>query len=216
MASVVVLESLGAISTILLPSRLKRVSALIRFLPADIVHPVEVGGDEQVGRRALLDLLGQRRARGIGDLGRRLAGVLGPGRSRSRRARSSGWPRRRPPRRPVPGRRPAGTTAASARPSQLRLFNIPASDSGSRYSRLDIALRPELVCSQGEPAQRHQQRSPAARRSAPCARAGRPGRDRDWPSGRGRDRRRSPGQYQAASKTTVASVAPTASSARPR
>src|SRR5260370_8053227 len=34
MASVVVFESLGAISTILLPKRLKRVSALIRFLPA--------------------------------------------------------------------------------------------------------------------------------------------------------------------------------------
>ena len=33
----------------------------------EIVHPVEVGRDEDVGRRALLDLLGERRARGIGD-----------------------------------------------------------------------------------------------------------------------------------------------------
>ena len=53
---------------------------LDQVLARDVVHPVEVGGDEHVGRRALLDLLGQRRARRVGDLGHRLAGVLGPGR----------------------------------------------------------------------------------------------------------------------------------------
>ena len=53
---------------------------LDQVLAREVVHPVEVGGDEHVGRRALLDLLGERGARGIGDLGRGLAGVLGPGR----------------------------------------------------------------------------------------------------------------------------------------
>ena len=43
------------------------VSGLIRLLVGEIVHPVEVGRDEDVGRRALLDLLGERRARGIGN-----------------------------------------------------------------------------------------------------------------------------------------------------
>ena len=94
-----------------LPSRLTRVSALIRFLLREIVHPVEVGGDEDVGRRALLDLLGQRRARGIGDRGALPVSFARP--RRPRRARSSGSPRRRPPRRSVPGRAPAPTTAAT-------------------------------------------------------------------------------------------------------
>ena len=57
-----ILESFGAISTSRLPSRLTRVSSLMSFLLADIVHPFEVGRGEHVGRRALLDLLGQRRA----------------------------------------------------------------------------------------------------------------------------------------------------------
>ena len=70
--------SLAAIRTSRLPSRLVRVSSSIRLLLGEIVHPVEVGRDEEVGRRALLDLLGQRRARGVGrrDLG---AGLLGVG-----------------------------------------------------------------------------------------------------------------------------------------
>ena len=51
---------------------------------------------------------------------------------------------------------PGRNDKASARPSQ-RLFNIPASVSGSRYSRLYITARPELVCREGEPAKRHQQ-----------------------------------------------------------
>src|SRR5580693_5559469 len=52
---------------------------------------------------------------------------------------------------------PGRNDKASARPSQFRLFNIPASVSGGRYSRLYITARPELVCSQGESAERHQQ-----------------------------------------------------------
>ena len=49
-----------------------------QVLVGKIVHPVEVGRDEDVGRRALLDLLGERRARRIGDR-RLLAGVRLPG-----------------------------------------------------------------------------------------------------------------------------------------
>src|SRR6267154_6094982 len=52
---------------------------------------------------------------------------------------------------------PGRNDKASASPSQLRLFNIPASVSGSRYSRLHIATRPEPVCSEAEPADRHGQ-----------------------------------------------------------
>ena len=66
--------SFGATSTMRLPSRFVRVSGLIRFLLCEVVHPVEVGGDEDVGRRALLDLLGERRARRVGD-GGLLAGL---------------------------------------------------------------------------------------------------------------------------------------------
>ena len=53
---------------------------LVDALLADrIVHPVEIGGDEDVGRRALLDLLGERRACGIarGDLDAGLGGEGG-------------------------------------------------------------------------------------------------------------------------------------------
>ncbi len=60
-----ILESFGAISTSLLPSRLTRVASLMCLLADRVVHPVDVGGHEDVGRRALFDLLGQRRARGI-------------------------------------------------------------------------------------------------------------------------------------------------------
>src|SRR6266700_4212964 len=52
---------------------------------------------------------------------------------------------------------PGRNDKASASPSQLRLFNIPASVSGSRYSRLHITPRPELVCSEAEPVERHGQ-----------------------------------------------------------
>ena len=62
-----ILESFGAISTMLLPSRLTRVGSLMVFLRDRVVHPVGVGGDEHVGRRALLDLLGEHRACGIAD-----------------------------------------------------------------------------------------------------------------------------------------------------
>ena len=65
MARLSTLESFGAISTSLLPSRLTRVSSLISFFCAAIVHPVEIGRREHVGRRALLDLLHQRRARRV-------------------------------------------------------------------------------------------------------------------------------------------------------
>ena len=43
-----------------------------------MVHPGEVGGDEDVGRGALLDLFGEGGRRGIGD-GDGLAGLGGPG-----------------------------------------------------------------------------------------------------------------------------------------
>jgi hypothetical protein len=58
----------------------EQVGARLRLdeaLGREIVHPVEVGGDEHLRRRALLDLLGERRARGIGDDGL-LARLLGP------------------------------------------------------------------------------------------------------------------------------------------
>ena len=44
------------------PRRLVDQAALLQ-----VVHPVEVGGEEDVGRRRLLDLLGECRARGIAD-----------------------------------------------------------------------------------------------------------------------------------------------------
>ena len=61
----------------LLPSRLTRVGSLMFFLRDRIVHPVGVGGDENIRRRALFDLFGQRRARGIAghDLDAGLRGV---------------------------------------------------------------------------------------------------------------------------------------------
>ena len=40
-------------------------AVLDQLLLRAIVHPFEIGGGEHVGRRALLDLLRQRRARGI-------------------------------------------------------------------------------------------------------------------------------------------------------
>ena len=39
---------------------------LDQVLVGEIFHPVEVGRNEDVGRRAFLDLLGERRARRIG------------------------------------------------------------------------------------------------------------------------------------------------------
>ena len=49
------------------------------FLADSVVHPVGVGRDEDIGRRALFDLLGQRRARGIArrNLDAGLGGVGG-------------------------------------------------------------------------------------------------------------------------------------------
>src|SRR6516165_9137011 len=48
-----------------------------QVLPREIVHPVDVGGDEHLRRRALLDLFRQRRACRVGD-GGLLAGLLAP------------------------------------------------------------------------------------------------------------------------------------------
>ena len=56
-----ILESFGAISTSRLPSRLTRVLVLDELVLRAVVHPFEVGGDEDVGRRALLDLLASAR-----------------------------------------------------------------------------------------------------------------------------------------------------------
>src|SRR5690606_34015520 len=47
----------------------------------DVVHPGDVGGDEAVGRSALLDLAGERRGGGVGEPDR------GSGLARVRRAR---------------------------------------------------------------------------------------------------------------------------------
>ena len=56
------MESFGAISTSALPSRFTRVVRLDQLVLGCVVHPAQVGGDENVGRRALLDLLGERGA----------------------------------------------------------------------------------------------------------------------------------------------------------
>ena len=52
----------GAISTSLLPSRLIACLRLDQLVFGHIVHPAQVRGNEHIGRRALLDLLGQRGA----------------------------------------------------------------------------------------------------------------------------------------------------------
>ena len=71
-------ESAGAISTMRLPSSCDLGVRLDQVALGQIGHPVEVGRDEDVGRRALLDLLGERRARRVGDR-RLLAGLGLPG-----------------------------------------------------------------------------------------------------------------------------------------
>ena len=71
-------ESAGATSTRRLPSSSTTVSFSHQVALGEIVHPGEVGRDEDVGRGALLDLLGERRARRVGDH-RLLAGLGLPG-----------------------------------------------------------------------------------------------------------------------------------------
>ena len=73
-------EPFGATSTRELPSRLTRLSGLISPFEASVIHPVEIGGDEEIGRGAGLDLLGERIAGGIGDRDP-LAGLAHPGRA---------------------------------------------------------------------------------------------------------------------------------------
>ena len=53
-----------AISAILLPAG-SRGSAVNGFLAGRVIHPVGVGGNENIGGRALFELFGERRAGGI-------------------------------------------------------------------------------------------------------------------------------------------------------
>ena len=61
------LESAGATSTSVVAEQLHFGVRLGQLLVGEVFHPVEVGRNEDVGRRAALDLLGERRARRIGD-----------------------------------------------------------------------------------------------------------------------------------------------------
>ena len=69
------LLSAGAISTSRLPTRLRRVGLVDEIARLQIVHPFLVGGDEDVGLAAGLDLAREHRARGERQL-HRYAGVF--------------------------------------------------------------------------------------------------------------------------------------------
>ena len=106
----------GATSTMRLPSRLRARRRVDQVALLEVVHPVEVGGEEDVGRRALLDLLGQRRAGGVADR-RGVAGRLGPvGRDRVERVLQAGRGEDHDVRRPG-----AAGAARPARPPRARL-----------------------------------------------------------------------------------------------
>ena len=76
-----ILESLGAISTMALPSRFGQAQLVDVLLSRGIIHPVNVGSADRkaIGRRALLDLLGERGACGIARAATAGAGLGGIG-----------------------------------------------------------------------------------------------------------------------------------------
>ena len=103
----------------------------------EIVHPVQIGRDEQIGRRAVLDLPGERRAGGVGHAHPQPGRPLGR-RDQRRRARSGASRREHEARRrwgpvsgpPQPRRRPRGTrpgrSGAAAARIDLNRLPIPA------------------------------------------------------------------------------------------
>ena len=79
MLTLSILESFGAISTMAVAEQIDPGRLVDGLLADRIIHPVGVGGDEYIGRRALFDLFCERRACGIArdDLDAGLGGIGG-------------------------------------------------------------------------------------------------------------------------------------------